>query len=236
MADEIMSDLNVSETLKKKTILQCRKRKYTSITKILIPAACVLLTIGYINLSGGLSFKSQTRSPQNSELNALVDENADTLISAAGVEIDRAGSAIFEEANGMKSLKGMEEAKQLFGSDLLIPSYIPTDYSLSKIVGGQDDEKQINRIIITYVSGERSIVLEEYRTNSSQDTSGYDVITLDGSSAYLLPPQIGDGNEGTDTYTQLLWYRDGIAYTISGQITKEEIIKVWKGMLVESGN
>lgn len=236
MADEIMSDLNVSEALKKRTIQQCRKRKYTSIAKILIPAACVLLTIGYINLSGGLLFKSQTKSPQNSEFSALVDENADALISAAGVEIDMAGGTILEETNGMQPLKGMEEAKQLFGSDLLIPSYIPTGYSLSKIVGGLDDEKQINRIIINYVSGERSFVLEEYRTSSPQDTSGYDVVDLDGSIAYLLPSQTGDGSEGTDTYTQLLWYREGIAYMISGQITREEIITVWEGMVIYSDN
>ncbi len=231
IADEIMSDINVGEDLKRRTLAQCKKKNYAFAGRVLIPAACLLLTLGFLNLSGILPIKSPVKQEENTEINLLADNTQDTA-KVTETAPESAASSIVQDSPQENTwrLNTMEEAGEIFGSAFLTPDYLPEKYQLDGIQAFGADRSSADKIILSYQSGEQSIYITEEKSASQEGVSGYEAISMDGFTGYIKELQPGDEAGTGDQYIELHWYKEEIHYSISGQLTREEAVKVAKAM------
>ncbi|WP_312812082.1 DUF4367 domain-containing protein [Sedimentibacter sp.] len=100
--------------------------------------------------------------------------------------------------------------------------YIPTGFELSIIHEGH------NMLIYNYLGENNQKLIIKLLISTDEGKSYYDTenteieeITLNETQAYMWK---------TDEITYLLWYRDGVDFHISGNLSKDEILKVSKNI------
>ncbi len=231
IADEAMSEIRMSEELKNKTLVQCKKKRNAMLPKVLVPAACLLLTFGYLNFSGAFTGRNNTIKDsaikqEASELGTFVDDTKDASATiSAGAQVGE--SSVVQGTVGLLELAGsIDEAKAAFGSSFLTPNYIPEGYKVDQIQISKDEEKQIFGVSLTYLTTGGCFVITQEKSRLSEDVSGFDQIKLKEATGYIKESESGDTPETSGTYGELHWMKDGIHYAISGSLTKEEIVKI----------
>lgn len=123
---------------------------------------------------------------------------------------------------GLTSLKTVilqtpEEAKQLFGPDLLVLSFVPEGYQCTEIQAIGTEKNTATQVIFTYTSGNQVFTLVEDKTEASLNFDYFDPIKVDGVDGYMnKDPAI----------TELYWLNDGIQFSIIGSLSKKEAINV----------
>lgn len=231
IADEMMSDINAGEDLKRRTLAQCKKKNHFSVSKVLIPAACLLLTFGFLNISGILPLKSQTAKEENTEINILVDSAQDTAKDTEAVPESAVSSLIQDNAEAKTwLLSTTEEAGKIFGSAFLTPDYAPGGYHLDQIQASGAARSNAEKIILSYIYEDKSFYIMEEKSVTQEGVSDYKVISIDGTSGYINSLKTDDEAGIGSPYTELHWFKEGVHYSISGQITEKEAVKVAEAM------
>lgn len=232
IADEIMCEISVSEDLKRKTLAHCKKKKFTSVNKILIPAACIALMLGCLNQSGVLHLKSHTPKEKSSDYGVLMESSdGEATKMAGGPEAGQSPMTSTGLAANSWTLKTMEEARETFGPSFLTPSYYPKGFQLDQIQASGADEKVANNITLSFISGEKSFFIMEEKSASQDAYRDYEIITMNGSRGYVNTSQTINDTGGSDSYTELHWFISEIHYSVSGQLTKEETVKIAEGLI-----
>jgi hypothetical protein len=223
MADEIMSDINAGEDLKRRTLAQCGKKNHILAGKVLIPAACLLLTFGLLNISGILPLKSQTAKEENTEINVLLDGSYNTAQDTEAMPDSAADAQLQDNSEAITwTLSTTAEAGEVFGSAFLIPAYVPEDYQLDQIQASGSDESNADQITLSYRSGDKVFYIVEEKSALEEGFSEYKVIFINGIPGYInVEDETGTGSP----YTDLHWFTEGVHYCVSGQITEEEAVK-----------
>lgn len=231
IADEMMSDINAGEDLKRRTLAQCKKKNNRSFGKVLIPAACLFLTFGLLNLTGVLPLKSQTAKEENTEINILLESTQD---SAKGTEstAENATSSILQDNGDIKTwtISTTEEAGKSFGSALLLPEYVPGEFHLDQIQASGATQTNADNITLTYIDGDKLFHIMEVKTDLQEMVLDGKVITIHGLPVYINSLQTSDKAEIDSMYTELQWFKEGVLYSISGQITEEEAVEIAENM------
>ena len=103
-----------------------------------------------------------------------------------------------------------------------VPTYIPKGYEVSSISYSDSAKK----IIFTKQEDDSSIVYTEYDTKNS--------IAVDTENASLVETVKINGQEGTlsvkDSITSVVWIKDNHLFTIQGQVSTDEAIKMAEGV------
>lgn len=243
IADEAMWDINVTEKMKNEVLKRCSEKQRVSmpVLRIAATAACGLLVAGMLYFTGAL----RQVSPDNP---GNIDDYQQPGIFSVGDdrENDPGNSDIgIKSATGLDTNPGtgsdmgimsgqpvqwqpesLDEAGHSFGEGFLMPSHIPEGYGLSGIHASGKEMGQADMIILSYSSDERLIDITEEKTEMTGDFSGFEEVDINGVRGYVM-----SDNYGAETYyTQLFWTDDGIMYTISGALTREEAIEIARSM------
>jgi hypothetical protein len=231
IADEMMCEISVSEDLKRKTLAHCKKKKFTTVTKILIPAACIALMLGCLNHSGVLHLKSHTAKEKSNDYGVLMESSDGAATKMAGAPESAQGStALSGVAANSWTINTTEEARETFGPSYLTPSYIPKGFQLDQIQACGPDEKNVNNITLSFISGEKSFFIMEEKSASQEAYSDFEKISINDSPGYLSTSQTINETGGNDSYSELHWFKSEIHYSVSGQLTKEETVSIAKGL------
>jgi hypothetical protein len=136
---------------------------------------------------------------------------------------DGDNSNLISGPNEMKSwdLVSENEAKQSFGNDLQLPMYIPMNFKLDRLHGFGKSREQLNKVIFTYIDGEKSYLVIMERSGRNEIPLGFIKVDINGTTGYLKKQ---DGAENLDA--ELHWYLNGIHYMVGGLITSQEAIKI----------
>ncbi len=132
------------------------------------------------------------------------------------------------EASGGTSLSPLvtveagstEEAKGLFGNDLLAPAFVPEGFQLSKIeaTGMKEGEKvAVTRVIYFYQSGEREFTYMIDRAEAVIPMEFFSESEVSGTKAYVF---------AQPNMTELYWKSGGLQFSVVGGISEEASLAV----------
>lgn len=223
IADEIMSDIRVTEELKEKVLMRSMKKKKISINRYIAIAASFILIIGTINLFGMFSMQLLKEKEGNPDVNLLVDSdnNGETLPAQTD------NSFIGQKKRWI--LKTLLEAKRSFGDSFLSPSYIPEGFQLTKISATGTKKEIATKVVLSFNSDSQSFLVIEEKSNLQYGFINYKVIEINGTVGHLKPNTLSeDTNNNLDT--ELHWLKNGIHYSVVGLISDDEAIKVAESM------
>lgn len=220
IADRVLCDMVADNALKEKVLSRCIKKPQVSFGKLLATAACFVLIIGVLNFSGLLQSEPEPEPDSNTEIFAVAEPGSDALAAGSqksGINLSPAEVTTWE-------LFSMEEAKTVFGSTLLLPSYIPAGFKLEKTYA-LGDMNTAHEVRMHYISEEQSFLIIESKAAVEEELKGYKKIEINGTEGYLRTEAAEGGSE-----TEIRWLADGVHCSVSGQITGEEAVKIAEAM------
>ncbi|MHA7966408.1 DUF4367 domain-containing protein [Paenibacillus sp. CAU 1782] len=113
-----------------------------------------------------------------------------------------------------------EEAKTLFGSDLLAPSFVPEGFQLSKIeaTGMKEGENTaVTRIVYIYKAGEQEFTFMVDRADAVIPMEFFSDTEVAGAEAYVF---------AQPNMTELYWKNGGLQFSVVGSISEEASLAV----------
>jgi hypothetical protein len=216
-ADEAMCDINVTEEMMNEVLKKGtsgRRQTGMPLFRLAAAAACGVLILGIMRFAGIL---------KPDDINRLQDDQPG-IFSA---DMNRPESAGTDSS--MLSEPGMQqwepdspgEAAESFGEGFLIPSYIPDGFRPAEIYASGTGKGNADSVIINYFSSDRSFQITEQRSAQAPEFTGFEKIDINGAVGYI---------DSQDQYTQLHWFSQGVQYSISGALIRDEAIRTARSM------
>jgi anti-sigma factor RsiW len=136
-------------------------------------------------------------------------------VSPGGTVIPDAGSSLTSLIT--VNVQTPEEAKERFGPDLLVPTYVPEGFKQTEIQTVGMEEDVATRVHFFYSSGDQTLTVTEERGEADLNFDLFESVQVNGVAGYVFAqPGI----------TELYWLADGIQFSVVGPITEAEAMKV----------
>lgn len=222
-ADEAMQDINVTQELKERVLARSTNKRRAPVFRLAAMAACTVLIFGILNFSGVLrrGYQPDNQNVQGTH-GILEADNTQDALSAPEAGIF---SATIEQS-------GMQ-AGQSFGGAFLTPTYIPEGFQQEKILATGSDPLIADKIILSYIAEERTFVIIEEKIPEADNFLDDGANDID-DAADIGETVVINGTEGYQkadpSGSQVHWFKDGVYYSVFGQITVEEAVKVARSM------
>lgn len=207
--DEILfPKLEMSELLKRKirkeATYEKSKRKWT----ILKSRKALASGVAAVLIAVAIPFLEQPSAPAP---NGNATEN---------VQPGQAnGGTVGSEATTLttSTLGSIEEAKGAFGDSLLLPADNPTGYTLTEIVAVGMPGQPARDILLTYTSGEQTVVFSASRMESAYPIELFTKTKVGNAEAFVFEQP---------NMVELFWTIDDIHYGVTGPISGDEAMKM----------
>ncbi|WP_147381860.1 DUF4367 domain-containing protein [Paenibacillus nanensis] len=111
----------------------------------------------------------------------------------------------------------LEEAIAAFGGSLLVPTVLPEGFALKEIVVVGEQGQPARDAIFTYLAGEKSMTYVVSRNPAAFPMELFTKTQVSEVEGYMFE------QEGL---TELFWMKEGMQYSITGQITGVESMKI----------
>ena len=241
IADVAMSEIYVTEEMKDRVINRSRRKSRIPVGRLAALAACAVVVLGVLNLTGVLKIQNGQEDQQN-QINIFSATNTSDLGIASLPGPSDAGAAE-QSGTGSENNPGtsvgwnpatLEEAGASFGHGFLIPAYTPEGFKLNQIsASGKDTQNAVN-IVITYNSAEESFTITERKESGAinpQLFKGYRKVKIGGSDGYIKTAGAdGTSSAGADT-TEVHWSDNNFGYSVTGNVTQEDALMIAEMML-----
>lgn len=249
IADEAMNNINVSDALKEKTIKRCVKKTYVPFGRLVATAACGVLILGILNLPGVMSNKTpevgqESTGNQEANLFSATNERTESVPGQSEINIlNEAG------ADNEWQYETIDEAAIGFGTGLLVPAYLPGGFSLETISAAGQDSANAERVLLSYISDDRSFLIIEQKSQETSEFQNYKKVDINGITGFMKTGRTN--NEGTAEIqgapdpnttvepagtgvgfvnTEVHWFKDQIYYFVSGAISEKETLDIARSM------
>lgn len=252
IADDVLKDIKVSEGLREKTIKRCSVK--ASERKLVISGAiAAALIIAILNPSSMIGGKISGLKPQNNSImmetegsqstkraiDKPLSQNPDDPVSSGG-DIQGKTEGGSGSVQGSETLSGapiyragsIEEAKNYMGKDFRSPSYIPKGYEMELVQVPVDMGNMGMDITLGYRYDKRlfSVIMKK-GPEGNEFFKGDKVVEINGVTAQITSGKLYAGDEIVEgEYTRLQWVYREVIYSIEGQISETEAIKVAKSI------
>ncbi|MBO9600160.1 MAG: DUF4367 domain-containing protein [Cohnella sp.] len=170
----------------------------TWITGAAALAAAIMIITGFPMLQ-------HSAVPTPSEQTAAPSPTANT--GAAGSELSSLTTT---------TLGSADEARSAFGDELLVPAVLPNGFRLSEIVAAGAQGEPARDVIFTYVSGANAFTFVASRMAAAFPQDLFTATKVGGADGFVFEqPEL----------VELYWMKDGIQYSIVGNLSAEEAMK-----------
>jgi len=113
-------------------------------------------------------------------------------------------------------LGSVEDAKAGFGPDLLVPKALPEGFSLTKMETVGMENEPARDVIFTYVSGDKTVTFVASRSPAAFPAELFTKTQVGDADGFVFAqPEL----------TELFWTKDGIQYSVTGQLSAEDTMK-----------
>lgn len=114
------------------------------------------------------------------------------------------------------TLGSVDEAKSAFGDGLLVPAALPSGFKLSEIVAAGVKGEPARDVIFTYASGQGTFTFVSSRMAAAFPQDLFTAAKVGGADGFVFEqPEL----------VELYWMKDGIQYSIVGNLSAEEAMK-----------
>ncbi|MDF2856385.1 MAG: hypothetical protein K0Q87_2236 [Neobacillus sp.] len=120
----------------------------------------------------------------------------------------------------IRELNSMEEAREWYGDDLLLPTYVPENFQLERIHVLNGTQEQTQKLIFTFTSINASYSVLVERTDGAYKPLGTELVDINGHEGYLkkeTPEQLD---------VELNWFVNDSQYVINGILSSTEALKI----------
>lgn len=222
--DRAMKDITVSDELKQKTLMKCRKSNKRLFRAVLIPAACfvVLLIVVFIK-----ELPLKTQHP-GSEISNISTPNANIMMAEGNstLPISPEGSSVNPSRSTVSiSLKTLNEAKEYLGNTPLTPSYLPSGFKLKGIQAVSYNEDSRRSLWMEYVSEDKSFVISIEKESEWKSFEGYKDIQINGMAGHIK-----SYNDSSYIGAEIRWFAGKALYTVEGAVPETEAIEIAKSL------
>lgn len=159
---------------------------------------------------------------ENLVLNNNADKNKDTNIDNALKSGVPSAKASLESPKSTS----IADAEKFWGGKILLPSYIPNGLELTDISIPKNNPKEIC-VKLNYSFKNTYFKIVENKSTAHTSYVGTS-IDLNGSKAYVSKGK--DANNSNLTIIEINWMNNNIQYTIIGNLSEEELIKILKSL------
>jgi hypothetical protein len=202
-ADEAMEDKQATDRLKRETLRKCTEKKsLLPAVRILVPAACLLAVLVSAKVSGLLE-------------PAPGEEPPNILMETSGLP----GGTNETQAETERAVGTYEEAKELFGYELKVPSKLPSGFRPDRLAILETADGEVSKAIFTYASDSSSFILMAEKSELISGYEGYEQADINGITGYIR------SNDTVLPDTELYWTDNGIKYNIVGSVTRDGAIE-----------
>lgn len=250
MADEVMMDLNVTESMKERVVQRCVPKRRFPAGRLIATAACGALILGILNFSGVLQFNKQPvqQEDQGPSIFSATDgmnesypeQTAPGQAEPGQPEPGQPEVNIMNEPAALKDWMpgSAEEAGRSFGDGFLKPGFIPEGFRQDSIFASGTGYADADKIILSYTAEDRTYMVIEQKTVYAGGFENYEAVDINGTEGFMKPDKQGSG-DGLDAGgaesaiipdTEVHWFRDGVRYSVAGLITREDALKVARSM------
>jgi hypothetical protein len=216
IADEAMFDINVTDEMMDKVLKKGTSSKRLTgkpLYRLAAMAACGIMIYGIIHFTGML--RPNVIDMQQDDQPGIFSANQP---EGAGPEI------------GIRSEPGIqqwqpaspEEAAESFGEGFLIPSYIPEGFQPADIYASGTAAEGTDSVVLNYLGGDRSFHIMEQRSEEAWKFPGFETIDINGADGFV---------NSLEQFTEVYWYGDGVQYSVSGALTRDEAIMTARAMV-----
>ncbi|MDF2986716.1 MAG: hypothetical protein K0R50_2226 [Eubacterium sp.] len=223
ISDEIMKDIVVGEELKASTLARCKRNSYKSVTGILVPAACVILIVTAVNLMGWFPHNRTAVRESNSQATLMLE----SAQSTGNMPRDSAQNQLKAAQSELQlEFQTWEQARMAFGEKALKPGFIPEGFKLNNVVGWGTDIQNANIITINYTAENAAFQVSQEKTGTRDGFEGFRRVDVHGVSGYVRTEEAKEDTAMKNQHTELHWLKDGIHYSVTGQLNEEMALKV----------
>ncbi len=227
ISDEIMKDVVISEELKARTLARCKRNSCKSVMGILVPAACMVLIVAAVNFMGWFPH-NRTAVRESSAEATIMMESAQ---STGNMPRDSAQNQLkAAQSETQLELQTLEQAKKAFGGKALVPEFIPEGFKLVSVMGWGTDIQYADRISFRYSSENAVFQVSQEKAGSQDGFGGFRRVEIHGVSGYVRTEGSKNDAAEKDQNTELHWFRDGIHYSVAGQLNEKTALKVARSM------
>lgn len=241
IADEAMSEIYVTEGMKDKVIAKSKGRSRIPAGRLIALAACGVLILGGLELTGALKLKNLQESQPNQQMNIFSATNtaAPGVASTEGPKdtggAEKAGAGNGQAAAAEWKPANLDEAGASFGPDFLVPAYIPDDYKPGQINASGADTKNAVKVVISYSSGKHTFTINEQKesgeANDPELFKDYHKVKVGGSDGYVKTAATGGSSASGTANTEVHWFKNDTHYSVTGELTQEDALMTAELML-----
>jgi len=131
-------------------------------------------------------------------------------------------------------LPSFNEAREAFGENLLVPSYVPEGFALREINASGLREGIADSIVYSYVSGSRSFGLfQQKQERSDPPLENGKTVDINGHTGYMAESRTDGAPAAEDVNAEIHWYADGVQYMVSGLLSADEALEVARSLAKE---
>lgn len=217
IADEAMCDINVTEEMMNEVLRKgASKRRRTGMPmfRLAAAAACGVLVFGILHFTGIL--KPKEISIQQDDQSGIYSATANQPESTGTND-----SMLIEPRITQQLPDSPQEAGRSFGEGFLIPSYIPEGFKPVDIYASGTAEGKTDSVVLNYSDGDRSFLITEQRATEAGEFPGFEVIDINGTTGYV---------SSQEQFTEVYWYAEGVRYSVSGMLAREDAIETARSM------
>lgn len=223
IADTALSDLTVSEELKKKTLKGLHRKVRPWPKTILMPAACAAALI--VVVSSGVFYFGEKQASQTGMGNTGITTLADTDNKSGAVAPNSTFSPGAQVLESWK-VETMEDAKKYMGGAVLTPSYIPESSTLKEIIAaGPTTGNAISIMMEFELQGRPFTITQDKGVTKKINPENSKELDINGMQGFVNSTKF-DNADTTIYSTTIRWYKDDFMYAVQGSISEEEAIKV----------
>ena len=209
IADEAMADLTVTGSLRQKTLSNCvKKKRIVKAGRMLACAAVFALLLITADVSGLFKAKNEEKPPDN----MMITTEAPEILAEP-----------YMEQQTDWQVQSTDEARELFEGDLELPEFIPPGFEPESMFVSGRTEEEATKAIFLYTKDDREFILTAETAQALPELSEFEKADLNGILGYIksLPEETG---------TDLYWIKNGVLYSISGSITRDDAVKIASSM------
>jgi hypothetical protein len=180
---------------------------------------------------------STNQGSRDTTSNSIIEKETDTKggSTIALSEIQN-NDVLPKEETKMKDLS-LQEAREVFGDNIKIPSYIPKGFDMVKVLVPEVESSSNKLYEITYSSGFQHFKITEYKDKNNSNELGsssnvqseeahenYMVINLNNMAVKYTVSESIDNKEFP--YVKLIWENSGRKYSSEGNAPWTELINI----------
>jgi hypothetical protein len=183
-----------------------------------------------VNTSKNVAPAIDNKTVEESTSSTVDKSKEEPIIAKAAQHSELAIASLADKPKTTDEKENIEEARIYMEGKLLLPEYIPLNFMLEEVFVPTDKDKDNQEVKLSYSNADKSFSIIASKASFEQVMGVGKSVDINGVSAQLIEKENKPSFAETAQVSKITWSINNILYTIDGNISEEEAIKIAKSM------